>query len=347
MDIATRKKQILSAVIESYVATGEPIGSKALERMDGFNVSSATIRNDLADLTNNGFLHQPHTSAGRVPTQKGYRYYIDNLMKVKPLNEKVQGYIYHRLRSAGDGPEHILSTASNLISELTNMAAIATTPAGEGARVHRIKFVQTGRFTSMVVLITSAGMVKSRLFRCDFDITPEMLNVFDRALNEKFAGRPLDTINQPFIQSFAASFGELALLMPDMLMAVMEACKEASGINVYLSGTTKLLYLSEVDLISSRNVLEFLSDSKNTEKLVENVPDGTSIYIGRENLPIQLKQNSFAVTRYQIHNEYAGAIGVITPINTDYGKILSILEFTAKTVGELISEIVSISNGKG
>ncbi len=346
MDIATRKKQILSAVIESYIATGEPIGSKALEKMEGFNVSSATIRNELADLTNSGFLKQPHTSAGRVPTQMGYRFYVDNLMEVKPLNEKVQAYIYHRLRSASDGPENILSTASNLISELTNMASIATTPTGQGARVHRIKFVQTGRFTSMVVLITSAGMVKSRLFRCDFDITPEMLNVFDRALNERLQGQPLDTINQPFIQTFAASFGELALLMPDMLMAVMEACKEASGMNVYVSGATKLLYLTETDLISSRNVLEFLSKDSNIEKIIENVPDGTNTYIGTENIPVQLKQNSFAVSRYKIHGQAAGALGVITPIRTDYGKLISVLEYTADCVGELISEIISIGNRK-
>lgn len=347
MEIAARKKQILTAVIESYIATGEPIGSKALERMEDFSVSSATIRNELADLTNKGFLKQPHTSAGRVPTQMGYRYYVDNLMRKTQLNEKFSQYIYHRLRSAGDGPEHILSTASNLISELTNTASLTTTPTGQGARVHRIKFVQTGRFTSMVVLITSAGMVKSRLFRCDFDITPEMLNVFDRALNEKLAGQPLDTINQPFIQTFAASFGELALLMPDMLMAVKEVCKEASGINVYLSGTTKLLYLSDVDLISSRNVLEFLSESANIEKLIENVPDGTNIYIGRENLPVQLKHNSFLVTRYKIKEQEAGAIGLIAPIRTDYGKMISILECVANTVGELISEIISVGSRKG
>ena len=340
MDIAKRKQQILAAVIENYIATGEPIGSKALQNTDGLNVSSATIRNELADLAARGFLMQPHTSAGRIPTKLGYRYYVERLMQLHPLSENIRAYIDHRLRSNGDAPEHILQTAAKLISELTGAAAITTTPTTQGARVHRIKFLQTGRFTSMVVLITSAGTVKNRLFRCDFDITPEMLRVFDRALNERLAGQPLDTINRPFIQTFAASFGELSLLMPDMLMAVMEACREADGINVYTEGSTKLLYLSESDIVSAVGVLEFLSDNSNMEKLIQKVPEGTNIYIGDESLPFQLRQSSFTVTKYRIEQQSAGAIGVISPIRADYGKIVSVIEYTAQSAGELISEII-------
>lgn len=343
MDIAKRKQQILAAVIENYIATGEPIGSKALQNTEGLNVSSATIRNELADLTLRGFLQQPHTSAGRIPTKLGYRYYVERLMEVRPVGENTKAYIDHQLRSNSDAPEHILQTASKLIAELTDSAAIATTPMGQGARVHRIKFLQTGRFTSMVVLITSAGMVKSRLFRCDFDITPEMLRVFDKALNERLAGQPLDTINRPFIQTFAASFGELSLLMPDMLTAVMDACKEAEGVSVYTEGATKLLYLSDTDLLTARNVLEFLSDNSNMEKLIRTVPEGTNIYIGDETLPFQLRQSAFVVTKYEIQQQSAGALGVVCPIRADYGRLVSVIQYMAQAVGELISEIVSFN----
>ena len=343
MDIAKRKQQILAAVIENYIATGEPIGSKALQDTENLNVSSATIRNELADLTARGFLQQPHTSAGRIPTKLGYRYYVERLMKHKAPDENLKAYIDYRLRSAGDAPEHILQGAAKLVSELTDSAAVATTPTGQGARVHRIKFVQTGRFTSMVVLITSAGMVKSRLFRCDFDITPELLRVFDKALNGKLAGQPLNTINRPFIQTLAASFGELSLLVPDMLTAVMEACKEADGVNVYTEGQTRLLYLSDTDFISARNVLEFLSDNSNMEKLIQTVPEGTNIYIGDESMPYQLRQSAFTVTKYEIEQQSAGAIGVVCPIRADYGRIVSIVEYVAQRVGTLISELVSFN----
>jgi heat-inducible transcriptional repressor len=339
MTIATRKQKILAAVIENYIACGEPIGSKSLMNED-LNVSSATIRNELADLTAKGFLVQPHTSAGRIPTEDGYRYYVDNIMKPESPDERVKRYIQSRLRSCDDAPERILKTAGKILSELLSTVAVTTTPPGENARVHKLKFVQTGRYTSMAVLITSSGMVKSRLFRCDYAVTPEMLNVFDRSLNEALAGRPLSSVNQPFAQTFAASFGELGLLMPDMLTAVMDACDEASGINIYTSGTTRLLYQNGLDLISARNILEFLGDNSESEKLLSNVPDGTNIYIGRENPSPLLRQSSLISARYNIENQPAGTLAVIGSTQTDYKKAVSILEYTAEAVSELISELV-------
>lgn len=341
MSIALRKQKILAAVIENYIATGEPIGSKALQNTENLNVSSATIRNELADLTARGFLRQPHTSAGRVPTETGYRYYVDNLMVAEEPQERVRRYIEARITGAGDAPEHILQTASDVVSELCSTVALSSTPAGEDTRVHRVRFVQTGRFTSMLVLITSTGMVKSRLFRCDFNITPEMLNVFDRALNEKLAGQPLSSVNQPFAQTFAASFGELGLLMPDMLLAVLDACKEASGTNVYTSGTTKILYQTDQSLSSARSVLELLSDNSKREKLMQTVPDGTNIYIGRENTSPELNQSALCATRYLIEGYPAGAIALIGTLRTDYANAVSVLEYTAKVVGEQISELIS------
>lgn len=342
MKIALRKQKILAAVIEHYIATGEPIGSKSLQNTEGLDVSSATIRNELADLTVKGFLRQPHTSAGRIPTEYGYRYYVDNLMRPSELDDRVTRYIENRLLSSGDAPEHIVKTASVIASELIGTAALSTTPTGDNTRVHRIKFVQTGRHTSMLVLITSSGMVKSRLFRCDFDITPEMLNVFDRALNERLAGQPLSAVNRPFAQTFAASFGELGLLMPDMLTAVMDACKESLGTNVYTSGSTKLLYQNDFDLISARGVLEFLNDSDSRDKFLNGIPEGTNIYIGKENSSVLLRHSAFVATRYTIENQPAGLIAVIGSTRFDYPKAVSILECISKYAGSFIEELLSV-----
>ena len=341
MKLALRKQKILAAVIEHYIATGEPIGSKSLQNTEGLEVSSATIRNELADLTAKGFLRQPHTSAGRIPTEYGYRYYVDNLMTPSVLDDRVKRYIENRLLSSSDAPEHIIKTAGTIASELIGTAALSTTPTGDNMRVHRIKFVQTGRHTSMLVLITSSGMVKSRLFRCDFDITPEMLNVFDRALNEQLAGQPLSSVNRPFAQTFAASFGELGLLMPDMLNAVMDACKESLGTNVYTSGSTKLLYQSDFDLISARGVLEFLSDTAGRDKFLNNIPEGTNIYIGKENQNVLLRHSAVVAVRYEIENQPAGLIAVIGSTRFDYPKAVAILECIAEYAGELIDELLS------
>ena len=317
MELALRKQKILAAVIERYIATGEPIGSKSLQSADGLEVSSATIRNELADLTAKGFLIQPHTSAGRVPTEYGYRYYVDNLMKRKEPDERTRRYIENKLMTANDAPEHIIRAAGELASELLSSIRTALDS------------------------VTSSGMVKSRLFRCDYAITTEMLNVFDRSLNEQLAGQRLSYVNRPFAQTFAASFGELGLLMPDMLTAVMDACREALGMNVYVSGSTKLLYQSDFSLATARGVLEFLGDTNARDNYLKSLPEGVSVYIGKENSPVLLRRSAVVAARYMIENQPAGAIAVIGSLRLDYSTAVPTLEYIAKVVGELIGELIS------
>ena len=141
MELAARKQKILSAIVESFIRTGEPVGSKSLINETGLDVSSATVRNEMADLTNKGFLVQPHTSAGRVPTAQAYRYYVDSIMKVTPVSQSGREYIEATLYRSADSPESILQGASDLISQLTDLASVATTPDGEESRVHKISFV--------------------------------------------------------------------------------------------------------------------------------------------------------------------------------------------------------------
>ena len=174
MELAARKQKILSAIVESFIRTGEPVGSKSLINEAELDVSSATVRNEMADLTNKGFLVQPHTSAGRVPTAQAYRYYVDSIMKVTPVAQSGREYIEATLYRSADSPESILQGASDLISQLTDLASVATTPDGEESRVHKISFVQTGSHTAMAVVIASNGIIKTKLFRCEFLITPEI-----------------------------------------------------------------------------------------------------------------------------------------------------------------------------
>ena len=187
MEPAARKQKILAAIVESYIESGEPVGSKSLISEAGLNVSSATVRNDMAELTSLGYIVQPHTSAGRVPTAHGYRYYVDNIMQVTPISGQGRQYITEQLRKNGDSPESILQGAADLLSKLTSQAAVSTTPSGENSRIRNLSFVQTGAHSAMVILIASNGTIKTKLFRCEFLITPELLGIFDKALNEIFA----------------------------------------------------------------------------------------------------------------------------------------------------------------
>ncbi len=342
MELSTRKEQILSAVIESYIHSGEPIGSKALQTEAGLTVSSATIRNELADLVSKGYLLQPHTSAGRVPSHLGYRYYVDNLMKKSVLDDRVKSHIELSIESGADAPEKILLKTAQVLSELSSMAAVTTTPNGNKARVHKIRFVITGRHTAMAVLITSNGMVKSRLFRCDFVLTPELIALFDKVLNDAFVGVPLKDIDRAFLQTVGASFGEMSLFMPDVLIAILDAAKQAMQTTLNISGATNLLFLPSYDLLSARNVLKFMNDSESLSSLLEENPQGTKVYIGKESGYFELSDSAVITTRYEIGGTTAGSVALIGPVRCDYKTLISQLEYASRCASLLIGELLEV-----
>lgn len=341
MELALRKEKILSAVVEKYVEAGEPVGSKALQSEAGLGVSSATIRNELKALDDDGYLTQPHTSAGRVPTKKGYRYYIDNLMPAITLTDRVREHIEHSIDAGAQSPEAALTKTAAVLAQLTNAAAVVTTPSSDEARVHRIRFVATGRHTSMAVLVTSTGMVKSRLFRCEFVVTPQLLAMFDKAINEQFTGVRLGDVTKGFLQTAASAMGELTLFVPDVLIAVYEAVQSALEVTVAASGQTNLLFSDGYDFHSARNVMKFLSDTKRISELLNN-SRSSKIWLGEESGCRELCTSAVITARYELNGENAGAVAVIAPMRIDYKTVRSEVDYAAecvsKTIGELIEQ---------
>lgn len=342
MELKERKQKILKAVVENYIHSGEAIGSKSLIEQTGLNVSSATIRNELADLERGGYLLQPHTSSGRVPTQKGYRYYIDNLIGEMTLTDRVKAHIENIIEAGADAPERILSNTAQVLANLTGMASITTTPSGVNARVHKIRFVITGRHTCMAVLITSNGMVKSRLFRVEFVVTPELVSMFDKVLNEAFVGMPLKDIDRAFLQSVGASFGELSLFMPDVLFAILDSVKQAMQQSINISGSTNLLFLPEYDMVGARNVLKFLSDSDNVSTLLSENIKGTKVFLGKESGYYELGSSMVITTTYEIGHQTAGAVALVGPLRADYQTLISMVEYASDYASKLIGELLEV-----
>ncbi|MGN0500257.1 MAG: heat-inducible transcriptional repressor HrcA [Ruminococcus sp.] len=340
MELAQRKQKILSAVVESYIRTGEPVGSKTLIDETDLGVSSATVRNDMADLTQKGYLIQPHTSAGRIPTQQGYRYYVDNLMQVVAVSQHGAELVEDRLYRNAESPENILNSASQLVCELTGLTAAVTTPNSAESRIHRISFVQTGSHTAMAVVIASNGIIKNQLFRCEFIITPQILEVFDKALNELFDGVKLSSINRPFIQTAAARFGELSLFMPSVLTAIKDAADKANEIGIFLSGQTKPLFMQDVNFPAARNVIELLSKKSELANVLTSLPIGTAVSIGTENSRVELAYSSVISSSYSVKDTPSGTLAVIAPMRTDYGRAISIIECVSECVSRIISELI-------
>ena len=194
----------------------------------------------------------------------------------------------------------------------------------------------------MAVVIASNGIIKTKLFRCEFLITPEILEVFDKALNKTFSGVKLSSINQPFIQTAAARFGELSLFMPGVLMAIMDGAKSAREISVCHSGYTRLMFTPDIDFLTARGVIEFLNNEHDLASMLENLPIDTSVSIGYENSRTELAQSSVVSTRYAVDGKPSGVLAVVGPVRMDYGRVISILESVADTVGTLIGELTDI-----
>lgn len=342
MELAVRKQKILKAIVESYISTGEPVGSKTLLCETGIEVSPATVRNDMADLTSGGYIHQPHTSAGRIPSQKGVRYYIDHLMTPVLPTERARSYIDLRLSGAADTPENLLREAAKLLSEYTGYAAVTTTPESTDARIHRIHLVGTGRHTAMIIMVTNTGMVRSKLFRSNFVVTQEFQSVLKEALNKALAGVPLSEINKPFMQTVAAGFSELFVIAPHSLAAIMEMAQQALITEICTYGETKLLFSDEVDPITSRNILSFLSDTPKVAKLLLSQRNRLSVQLGSECGSRELLTASVVTARYEISSSAAGAVGVFGSARMDYASAVGVTGYISECISRLLDEMVDI-----
>ena len=339
MEPAERKLKILEAVVEEFIHTGEPVGSKTLCGALEFSVSSATIRNDMAELGSLGLLNQPHTSSGRVPTAMGYRVYVDKLMKPLPLTKQERRLIDESLYSSADAPEHILTETAALLAKMTGFAAVATSPPGDKALIRNIRIVQTGRQTAMVVLITSTGTIKTRLFRCDYVLTRQIVEMFETELNKRLTNMPVGGITPAFVQSAAVSMGELSMFMPNLLLAVHSAARDAASTSVAIKGHMNLLATLRVSMKNIRTLTDLFSHSSSlADFLLSEERDKTGIIIGGEAEYPGLSDISILVAGYRAADNCSGAAAIVGPIRMNYAKTVSLLEYAAQTAGTLLSE---------
>ena len=337
MELTLRKEKILTSVILNFIKTGEPIGSKALAEEIG--VSSATVRNELASLTELGLLEQPHTSAGRIPSQRGYREFVNRLMEVPDLSAGEKRRIDARLTPGMFDSQQLLSRAVELAAATSRCAAIATTPGGAGARVKAVQLVQTSRRTAMLLIMSSAGTMKSRVFRCDYDLTNDILRVFFRMFNEKVVGKNVSEITPAFLQSLGASLGEMYALVGAPLRALLEAAEDTARTETLLSGQMNLLSYPEMNLLDVRQILDFLGHKEEVGALLRQKPDRVTALIGKECGRPELDSAAVLVSRYRVEDQDAGAIAVVGPVRMDYPGLTSLLTYLSGCLSGQLTQL--------
>lgn len=339
MAMTERKEKILALIVEYFIAKGEPIGSKAISSAFETPISSATIRNEMAELSELGYLEQPHTSAGRIPSQKGYRYYVDNLMGRYELSFSEQFRISNMLKNAEGEPERVLSRAGGILADMTGCAAILTTPLDSQTRIKRVELVPIGSKTAMVVLLASSGVIKSRVCRIDSELTLEAMELFYNIAAAHFVGQLASSIHTAGVQTIVASLGEKAFLMTPLLVVLSELAQASTRAEVLLEGQSNLLNFRELE-DNAYELMEFLSRAEPLSKLLTSGRDELSVLIGRENFFREMENSSMILSAYLIGGQEAGSVGIIGPTRIDYARLIPSIRFISRIVSSILSDSV-------
>ncbi len=322
-----RKKRILQAIIEEYIGTAEPVSSASLMNHYGLNFSSATIRNEMNNLEKIGYLEKPHTSAGRVPSAKGYRLYVDELLNSNNISFDEIRYITEQLKANVNEIEDLSKIAANTLSEITHYTSVAVGPKTATHIITDIKFVLLGTRVLMAIILTDTGMIKESIIKFDSDITELQVENLNQLFNYRLRGKPLGQIDVPMEEYIASEIHyELKIIRP-IIEAINKVVKE--DINVYLEGKEKVFDFPEFNNVEeAKNVLRILD----TNELVSSVLNSSNgkqinVYIGNENAYDELKNLSIITLKNSFDDKDWGTIGIIGPTRMDYSKVISVMKY--------------------
>ena len=336
MELTDRKKQILKVVVEDYVRTAEPVGSKAIAAEMG-GVSSATIRNELSDLTELGYLEQPHTSAGRVPSPKGYRLYVNELMERQRLSIAETERINQSLQMRMEELDRVISQAGRAVSSLMNYPAYVAATGKKQMTARRFELLPVDEHSCIVVMMMGDNRVKSQLLRMQLNVDTEQMPTLVNLLNSNFTGISADEMNRRLMDVSEQVTPQMFLLLSQTIAYAADVLQEAGQKEVFTVGTSQLLKLPEFrDADKAHQLMSFLSDSKENLPVPDEGP--MKILIGPENVSEALQDTSVVVASYDIGNDMRGLIGVVGPTRMDYGTVAARLSGFAEGLTRLFGK---------
>ena len=336
VELTDRKKQILKVVVEDYVRTAEPVGSKAIAAEMG-GVSSATIRNELSDLTELGYLEQPHTSAGRVPSPKGYRLYVNELMERQRLSIAETERINQSLQMRMEELDRVISQAGRAVSSLMNYPAYVAATGKKQMTARRFELLPVDEHSCIVVMMMGDNRVKSQLLRMQLKVDTELMPTLVNLLNSNFIGISADEMNRRLMDVSEQVTPQMFLLLSQTIAYAADVLEEAGQKEVFTVGTSQLLKLPEFrDADKAHQLMSFLSDSKENLPVPDEGP--MKILIGPENVSEALQDTSVVVASYDIGNDMRGLIGVVGPTRMDYGTVAARLSGFAEGLTRLFGK---------
>lgn len=337
LELDQRKTNILKAVIKTYLETGEPVGSRTIAKESDIKLSSATIRNEMMDLEDQGYIMQPHTSAGRIPSDKGYRFYVDSMLEDKIQEVEDMKAI---LIDKADKMENLLKQIAKLLAIDTNYTTMVSTPQ----YVHNIKFIQISEldpYQLLTVIVLGNNIIKNKIINLHNEIDGETVLKLNIVMNSHLQGLDISGINIPVIAQIKLQAGEYQLVASQILDAIVEVLAEAENIEIYTSGATNILRYPE--LSDSKKAAEIIYTIEEKKVLTEFIQDklededsrGIQVYIGDETPVQSMKDCSVVTATYEIEEGVYGKIGIIGPKRMDYDKVVGTLNNLMKQLDDI------------
>ena len=334
-DLDERKKKVLQAIVEEYINTAEPVSSGSITKGHGLDYSSATIRNDMAQLENIGFLDKPHTSAGRVPSAEGYRYYVNELLKEDNLTLEEIKYIQNKLKIKVNEIEDLTKVATTTLSEITHYTTVAVGPKADKQIIEEIKFVSLGQRMLMVVIVTDTGLVKVTIIKFDEDITESQVDTLNNLFNTRLRGKPLSKIDKPMAEYIFSEVHYSIGIMNAIINQINKIIEEENN-NIFLEGAKRSFDLPEFKSMKvAKNFINLL-DAKDEMLEIFNSGEAEDInvFIGNDDENSNLKDFSIITFKHTLGDKDLGTIGIIGPKRMDYAKVISVMKYISKKLNE-------------
>jgi heat-inducible transcriptional repressor len=346
MFLDDRKRRILRAIIDDYIDTAEPIGSRTIARKHEIGLSSATIRNEMADLEEMGYLAQPHTSAGRIPSDKGYRLYVDQLMKARKLTDEEAESIKIALEVKINELSQLIRQASLIMSRITRYTSIAMTPQMKKSTLKAVQVVPVDQGNALVVVVTKAGIVRNSLIRINENITADFLIRVSNIINEKLSGLSIEQINLHVIQDIENEIRFNKDIVLHVLSGIKDCIDQVDNQEIYMQGATNIFNFPEFrDIVKAREFLNMLDTKDILQSLLTmyNANGDIKVRIGNENEFAEIKDCSLITATYRFNDEVIGSIGVIGPTRMEYPKVITSLDYIRERINFELNKLIGYS----
>ncbi len=334
-----RSQAILEAIIEDYIESAEPVGSRAITRRHPVGLSPASVRNVMSDLEDLGYLQSPHTSAGRVPTEKGFRFYIDSLLQVRKLSNREQQQLEHQFQFDGLHAEDLVREAGKALSSISHYTGVVLAPRFETSVFKQIEFLPLSGGRILVILVADSGLVQNRVIELDESLSQRELEQAANYLNNRLAGLPIQQVREELLSEMAQEKALYDEMLQKALLLSKTVLQDEAKDHIFIEGASNLLEHPDfVDVEKMKQIFRTFEAKGRLVKLLDQSQqaDGVQIFIGSESSCSEISGCSLITAPYTDQKGIIGTLGVIGPMRMDYSSVIPVVDYTAKVVSRIL-----------